>query len=287
MMAAFDWSFGGFAFGNGANGIWAETWTGLNALPGVRTSDQDRPNDHGQYPGRDLAAGRTITLGLWVRPDAGSTLAARMAALDAAFTMSDIELPLVFEFPGLAARRIMARCRRAEIPGNNAMALAAVDGVGEVELAAEFYATDPRIYSDTLHTTAISLPTAVGGLTFDVTGNWAFGSVGTGGSAIITNAGLFPAPWVAVIAGPVTDPVIEHVGLSRQLRFTGEIAAGEFLVVDSKAKSALLNGTSSRYSWLTKTQWFDLSAGDSQINYRAASGSGAMSWSWRDAWIKT
>lgn len=287
-MAAFDWSFAGFAFGNAANGIEIEKWSGLNALPALRTSDQDRPNAHGQYPGRDLAGGRTVTMDLWIRATPSVTLAARLDAADAAFTISDDEQPFIFELPGVTgARRLWARCRRADVAGGNQFALAGVDNAGEVLMSVELHATDPRIYSDTLHSTSITLPTAVGGLTFNATANFSFGSVGTGGSAIVDNAGRFDAPWVAVIPGPVTDPTIEHVGLSRQLRFTGEIVAGEFLVIDSAAKSVLLNGTASRYGWLTKAQWFDLPAGASQINFRAAAGSGVMQWSWRDAWIKT
>jgi len=111
-----------------------------------------------------------------------------------------------------------------------------------------------------------------------------FGSAGTGGSISVTNSGNFPAPWVATIIGPVTNPVLTCNGQS--VTFNGTVNAGETLVVDSLGRSVLLNGTASRYSWVAATsQWFELPVGVSSVNFGATSGTGTCNFSYRSTWL--
>ena len=91
---------------------------------------------------------------------------------------------------------------------------------------------------------------------------------------------------MVTFTGPVVSPTIEHTGQSRRLEFTGTLAAGETLVVDSLARTVLLNGTSSRYSWLTSlSQWFTLEPGANNLRYTAASGTGTCQVDFRSAWM--
>jgi hypothetical protein len=81
------------------------------------------------------------------------------------------------------------------------------------------------------------------------------------------------------------NPSITHQEQGLTLLFNITLAAGDFLVVDSGARSVLLGGTASRYSTLAQPNWFDLSPLTSNtIRFNAASGAGTLTFSYRNAW---
>jgi phage-related protein len=81
------------------------------------------------------------------------------------------------------------------------------------------------------------------------------------------------------------NPSITHQELGLTLAFNITIAAGDYLLVDSNARTVLLNGTASRYSTLVQPNWFDLSPLTSNtIRFNGASGAGTMTFSYRNAW---
>ena len=114
----------------------------------------------------------------------------------------------------------------------------------------------------------------------------AFSGTASGGQVVATNDGEFGAPWTAVISGPVTTPRIENVTTGATLTFNGTLGTGETLTISSLDRTVLLNGTASRYSWLTAgSSWFDLPAGSSTVRFAGVSGSGSMDLSFRSVWI--
>lgn len=279
-VTTWQWSYNGLTFGDFTN-IDVVSAEGLG-LPDVRSSDSIRAYGHGEFPGLDLAAGRTVVLELEGMSATDADQATQLASFQSAFTILTTESPLVWQFPGEAAKRINCRPRRRAFKADMPLAVGRL-----VRLLVELHATDPRIYADTASTLAISFPTGAGtGITFNATANFSFGSATTGGTGIATNDGAVASPWVCVLAGPLTDPRLTNVTADRTLSLTGTIAAGETLVIDSGARTALLNGTSSRYSWIdTTAKWWDLAPGANSLRFTGASGSGTATFTWRSAWL--
>ncbi|RMH71870.1 MAG: hypothetical protein D6683_14265 [Actinomyces sp.] len=281
--ADFQLSFGGVDMGDGTDYDVVDI-DGLG-VPGVRSSDVETLRRHGLHPGDDFVGGRVVTVTLEVDGGAdAATLTSRMATLAAALRPGQDESALVFQLPGVAGggrRRLLVRPRRVAVPVN----LQRVYGLPEV--VAQFAATDPRIYDDTQSTDSTSLPTSGTGLTWPLTWPLNWGAVGTSGSIFATNAGNFEAPVTIRLDGPVTNPRIENVTVGRTIELDITLNAGEYLEIDTQARTVLLGGTASRYSSLTTTsQWWDLAPGTNEVRFRASTPTAAtMTLTWRSAWL--
>lgn len=264
---------------------------GLAGLPELRTSDRTRLRRHGLLPGDDFAAGRTITLDVAVQIGGSAAFQAAMDALTQAFTLTEsggaLE-PLTVQMPGVAGGgvcRMLARVRKVALPVDelwNPVDLPEAYAIASIMLDCP----DPRIYDDTLSSVATTLPTAGGGLTFNATFNLLFGAVSTGGSIFAANLGTFPTPPTYRIDGPCTNPSIENVTSGQRLELTITLGSGEFLDIDTDARTVLLGGTASRYSTLTRADWFDLPPGTTELKFRAVTGTSAqLTATWRSAWL--
>ena len=110
-------------------------------------------------------------------------------------------------------------------------------------------------------------------------------TVATGGTLDATNSGTIETPYVIVFTGPLVAPSLEHVVQAKILSFSGTLAAGETLVVDSQSKTVMLNGTASRYVWLISPNWFKLLPGANGLRFAGGSGSGSVQISYRNAWL--
>lgn len=281
-MTQWAYTFGGATWGAGTS-IQVMSTEGLG-LPDLRIGDDPRASQHGTYVADDWSNGRTITFDL-LTGGAGITSSTQLestwATLLTACVASKTESPLTLEVPGQGARQINVRCRRREV------SVDAEYAVGVAEMFVEFYASDPRIYSQTLTQVSTSFPTATGGLTFAALAPFVFGTGGTSGTLDCTNSGTFETPYVVVFNGPLVAPSLEHVVQGKILNLSGAtLAAGETLVLDSSSRTVLLNGTASRYSWLTAaSQWFTLSPGANGLRFSGGSGSGSVQVSYRNAWL--
>ena len=272
-MQPFQFTFNGVSWGDGTD-FDVYDISGLD-MPGLRTADLARAQAHGTHPSRDWLGGRTISMSI-----EADSMTTDWESLLAGLITTVEELPLTFQIPGQSARRVYARCRR------RAFVIGEEFSLGAGTLAVEFYASDPRQYDDTLSSLSTGLPTLSGGLTFPATAPFVFGSPGTGGGLAAANAGSFEAPWVVVFNGPLVAPSITHTAQSRTLLAAGaDLASGETLVLDGQAKTALLNGTASRYSWLSNPQWFTLEPGANNLQFTAASGTGTCDIRYRSAYL--
>lgn len=95
------------------------------------------------------------------------------------------------------------------------------------------------------------------------------------GSVLVVNPGNAPASPVLELYGPATDPVIANVTTGKVLAFAGlEVAAGDFLEIDTAEKTILLNGipSASRYGFVdfAVSSWWDLEPGDNLVRYYPA-----------------
>ena len=274
-------SFNGITLGvapypiSGIEGLW-ET-------PDVRTSDVLRARAHGMWPGVDLLGGRSIQATIEVAAGDlnGPVLGALASSLRAA---TDDESPLLVRVDGLAGGRQLvtnARVRRLALP---------VDieryQFGHPQGFVEWWATDPRLYDSNV----VTLTTIIGaqsniGLEFDAEFDVEFGGQIPSGIVTANNLGTFPAPWVANLRGPLTNPRVENITTGQSLRFQGVIGSGETITIESLTRSVTVNGAS-RYSFLVPSStWFDLAPGATQLRLAASSGDSTGSLSFRSAWI--
>jgi len=278
-----DWelTWNGATVGGVGNAYELVEIVGLHENPDIRTGDQDRARAHGQWSNVDYLSGRTVQATIDIHGVHPSPV---WQAFSQAFVMGQpAEQTLAFQIPGVAAgvtAQVGAKVRRLSLPADRSYSL------GMATATVEWHCTDPRIYSSTLTTLTTSQAVSSGGLSFPAVAPLAFAGSASGGQVTATNAGEFPAPWVATISGPVTDPRIENVTTGQTVAFTGTVNSGETLVISSLDRTVLLNGTASRYSWLVGTsRWFDLAAGDNTVRFAGTSGTGSMSFAFRSVWI--
>jgi hypothetical protein len=249
--------------------------------PEVRTSESLRTGRDGLVPGQRLLGGRTIPLELvvigWNQTGFGS-------ALDALRNLSatqDVELRL--RLNGIAGGntvRTLVHIRRDEIPLESEYTSYAVPA------ALELRATDPRLYSDGLTTVTLLSTSVTGGLSFPWTFPITFGGAGNAGAGNIVNAGNFLAPVSVEIHGPITKPRLRNETTNQEIFYNGDLAAGEWLAIDTEARTVLLQGTANRYWLLGATQWWGLVPGTNQIRFSGATSAGALAHiTYRSAWL--
>ena len=279
-MADWEITFNGLTIGPRPYGI--TRLTGFHEAPDVRTADQNRARQHGQWSSPDFLGGRTVQASIIVLSKHPSSTV--WQALSQALVAGQAtESTLTATLPGVAygnTIQVNARVRKLSLP----IDLDYTIGTGRAEV--EWHCTDPRIYSSTLTTLTTTQATSSGGLLLPALAPLAFIGTATGGQVVATNSGEFDAPWTAVISGPVTNPRIENVTTGQTISFTGELGEGDTLTISSLDRTVLLNNTTSRYSWLTAgSSWFDLPAGDTTVRFAGASGSGSIDLSFRSVWI--
>lgn len=271
---SWQWELNGLLMGAGT--VYEVQTFDVWAAPDLRQGESARAQQHGLYPGTDWLGGRFAKLKVTVKPTSPAA--------------------------DIAARQVLAAAWKPPTSGTSQLVWQEADGVkytlfgkprladtrGEYRMPSEcrFIATDPRIYANTQSTASTGLATSTGGLSFAASAPFVFGTSGSGSTMACTNAGTFAAPWTATFAGPLVAPTLTHVSSGKTLILSGaSLAAGDSLVVDSAAKTILLNGTASRYSWLAAgSQWFDLEPGANSVNLTGASGAGTVTMTWRSAW---
>lgn len=257
---------------------------GLLDLPAVRSADQILLRRHGAHAGDDFADVRQIVLTYELFGETDAELAGLVAQLQAAFRPGGVEEPLVFQLPGVAGgakAQVWCRPRRRQLP---------IDLTFHRRLPVaviELVATDPLLYSAVEQTGSTSLPSASGGHAWPASWPWAWGAVSTGGTIIAINDGAFDADVSFRLDGPVTNPRIESLTAGRTIAWNGTLDVGEFLVLDTKSRTVLLNGTASRYADLdSSSRWFTLAPGSNELAFRASTPSVALlSAAWRSAWL--
>ena len=271
----------GLTIGAGTTYRWVSWPEGLVETPSIRLSDRPNAGDHGIIAGRDLMEGRPVSFEVWVLGPTRAEAEANSMLLLEAFAPSELDTTLDVRLTGTPSEyRLYGRTRGCVGKLGRFVA-------GKLIIRCEFMATDPRLYSTTALSATTGLSTAVGGLAFPAVAPFVFGSGGTGSSMSCPNDGTLPTPWVATFTGPLVAPQLVHSGSGDDINLSGaSIVAGETIVVDSAAKTVLLNGTTSRYNWLASVpNWFSLEPGVNTVTLLGASGSGSVSIAWRSAWI--
>lgn len=113
-----------------------------------------------------------------------------------------------------------------------------------------------------------------------------WGLSGVQGSMTLTNNGNLPVWPVFTISGPVLQPSLTEPTTGRQLLYSGTVAAGQTLVIDTSpdSRSVKLDGVD-RFGFLLSAQWMPIPP-RSQITLQfGGSGVGTAVGSWQDAYV--
>lgn len=149
--------------------------------------------------------------------------------------------------------------------------LVLTDGSPWIKWQAQFRASDPRVYSQTLSTsTGAALAAAAGGKTYTYTYSRGY-NPSSGGEVSYTNSGSVPSPPIIRIYGFCTSPRVVITDDTR-LVFTGEVATGDYLEIDCAARTVKLNGTTSRLNLLdpVASSFFSLPPGTGTVQMLAS-----------------
>lgn len=250
-----------------------ESFTPLAAFE-VRSDDIDLPGSHGTLAGRDLAGGRRVPISLVILGDSKAHALELLRTLQAAWRPRDADVDLLWREAGA---QYLLRGRPRLVDPDLALLAQAV-----IRVTLRFQATDPFIYSPTEHLTGAIAPTPSVGRTYPRTYPWRYGARGAGGNMNVANNGTAPAPWRAVVGGPCSEPRL--ISPDGAIAYGGQLLDGETLLIDSRDRSVLLQGTASRYALLTEFRWFDLPPGETEVLFSTADGQGGVFLSWRDTW---
>lgn len=225
--------------------------------------------NHGSWSGVEWAAEVVVPMTIRVRgasSDVASWLAAHQT-LTAAFapvgeSAADAELRFM-----LGGTEFLMRGRPRMVEPD----LTLINSGKSITQAA-FVALDPFIYAGT-ETVAgpTGLPTFSGGLTVPVTAPFTVSGVLASGFLNLTNTGTAETPLSIRIDGPVQEPSVtlqRTDGITQALRFGFDLETGQWLDIDTGARTVMLNGASSRRGQ-TAGDFPILPAGTHVLQFRA------------------
>lgn len=238
---------------------------GLRDATAIQTGDQFLPRLDGAAPGMNTLGERVLELQFQAfNPTVPleTVLAQLTAAFQPTGAPSALQL-LQFYLPGWAtARQVSGRTTKGAIPIDHDYQY----NTPSVQI--EFTCPDPLIYDTLLQSASTGLPSPTAGLTFPVTFPATFGA-SAGGSFQLTNTGNYVAPLVFTVTGPCTNPIVT-LG-SQMLGFTVTLAATDTLVIDTGARTAILDGSASRTNTIMQgSSWLGLPVGTSSFGFQSA-----------------
>lgn len=206
-------------------------------------ADQGGPRawNHGSWSGAEWGNDRVVPLRLHVQADGVASWVAAHQQLAAAFApVGDHteQVPLRFVLGG-TEYVLFGRPRMVEPD-------VALIGTGQSHTRCAFVAQDPRIYAGTESTVGpVGLTQFAGGLLVPFTVPFTVGGTLSGGIVTLTNAGTTDTGVTLRVDGPAPNPrlVLQAPnGSTQTLSFDLAIGVGQWLDIDSVARTALLNG---------------------------------------------
>ncbi|MEU2562426.1 phage tail protein [Streptomyces longispororuber] len=251
----------------------AEGLTGWEELPGLESSDANRPAGHGGWPGTQWAQPRTVTAQLWLAPDPDGgpdAVLAALRALRSATAVRDEEEWLAVRLHGetLAVR---ARVTQRVVPTDRQFLASRL-----AKVTVQWKAMDPRRYASDARRAAVGLPRAEPGLSWPLTWPLTWGTPGASGDLTVENAGSAATPVLIAFTGPCLTPRLANHRDGTWLEYGIELTRGDVLEVDTAEGTVLFNGTASRRHLATvgsvPEELFTLAPGPSRLSFRAASG---------------
>lgn len=286
LVSDFQWELNGLLMGDGTAYNFKQV-DGLD-LPPMRTSDVPRSSDHGAWRGLNLSSERTITATVDVGPETtNAAFEADRLTLAAIMVPTQTEVPLAFMRGGV---KYLVNVR----PTRFAMSQTKEYMFRLPSAVLELVASDPRIYALAQQTASTTISVATGGLSTVFTTVLATSGSSASGSVNVTNTGTFGSRPVITLTGPssgvLNTPQVTDITQGAYLSFPSlTLSPGDSLVIDTDARSIVLNGTASRRGSLgAGSTWFELPPGVAQtIAFTGgdSSGTSTMSIAWRNAYL--
>ncbi|MGV9883534.1 phage distal tail protein [Streptomyces sp. NPDC003006] len=265
----------------------AEGLTGWEELPGLESSDANRPAGHGGWPGTQWAQPRTVTAQLWLAPDPDGGPEAALAALRAlrsATAIRDEEEWLAVRLYG-ETLAVKARITQRVVPTDRQFLASRL-----AKVTLQWKAMDPRRYESVARRATIGLPRREPGLTWPLTWPLKWGTPGAIGEATVENTGSAPTHPLITFTGPCVGPRLANHDDGTWLEYRLPLSPGDVLEVDTAEGSVVLNGTASRRHTAVvgsvPEELFTLAPGASRLSFRAESGDVALASAtvaWRSA----
>lgn len=257
-------------------------------LPPMRHSNVDRSSDHGAWEGLDLLSERTVTATIDIGPEAtAAAFETDRMALAAIMVPRTSDIPLAFMRGGV---KYLVNVR----PSRFAMSQTTDYMFRLAPAAIELIAADPRIYALAQQSATTTISVSTGGLSTVLTTVLLTAGTSASGTVSVTNAGSFGARPVITITGPSSGALngfrITNTTQSAFLDFPSLVLSpGDSLVIDTDAKSVVLNGQASRRGSLgAGSTWFELTPGVVQsitLTGADSSNTSLMSVAWRNAYL--
>lgn len=254
--------------------------SGLVSTGPPRSSRVVRPNAHGGINRTRYTDGTVIDLSL----EAISPVSVE-AAFGTYRTMIkpmietlDYDAPALLKWTedvsGLALQKLVKLESDLDPPLDNDAAM--------LQWQAQFFAEDPRAYSQTLtKESSDALAPAGGGMVFSFGFPFTF-STSSGGTVSVMNSGKRKTPAVFRINGYCLNPQIVNLDTGERIILgkdsaAAEVPAGSYFELDVAARTVKLNGTTSVRNLLdsANTTWWELPPNLTNLQLQAADSSGA------------
>jgi hypothetical protein len=242
------------------------TIQGLDSAP-FRTTVRDREGTDGAFVDAEYAQARTIVLQGVLYDDCDHT-ELTLDQLKGEYQPSRVPLPFHFRLPGIGERMVWV------IPQGLRYDLTQLRRLGLCEVSITLIAGDPRIYAAFETTRELVLSDTIQtGFGFPLAFDFGFGGItGVADPGFVVNLGNRSTPVRMLVHGPIHNPHIVNETVGRQMVFDLDIATGEWLEIDSAARTIRTsNGENRRYA-LRAPAWFDLVPGDNVIRLQSEGG---------------
>lgn len=238
------------------------TLLGWDELPDARLDAPVRPQAHGRFDTAVWADERIITLsGQIVSQDRDALLQELQDVMWWPSGLSSAEDLVVTR----AGRELTGFARLTAFKTPTTVNWS----VGEVPFVIEWRCRDPLRYGPPESVSTL-FPTLRGGLEYDLytdgegtdLGYLDYGDASDTGLVVLSNDGTADSWPVFQVEGPVDGSGfdIAVVGTDQRIRFSGPVASGSSLVIDSSSGTAVIDGVADRGGQLTQRDWFPVPA---------------------------
>lgn len=233
--------YNGYVLGDDATTFMVNL-TGWEDLPPIDSSNTLKPASYGAWAGKKLPGQRILTWSGRFAPEDYSNWATLLDVLKRAFTIpvADEELTIAVRTRNDIKVVFGAVTQRA-IPMDYTYSYFGAN------ITIQFECSDPRKYSLGEITKFISMPAdTTDGLDYPLVYPLDYGVAALISDLNITNEGDAPSPVLLNFQGPAKNPVLVNSTTGAQLGFNLTIADGEYLQVNTRTGTVLLNGTADR-----------------------------------------
>lgn len=254
--------------------------SGIDDLPDVRNQDVAKSDAHGDYTGPDYVGPRVVQISLNLIADDPDSL--RQMILDLRRATQPGQQPDDLQLLDWGVS-VSGKVRKRSVPYD-------AEQLWRTGTAAiEWYCADPYLYGLTEQSASTVAYSPAAGRTYPRVFPFTYGDAGSAGTVWATNNGDSPAYPVLRLDGPVANPSVEEPDLGALLILDATLNAGEYVLIDTRSRAVLFNGTTPRRDFVRGgSTWPLLLPGANQLTYRGSALPGApgqtslLTVTWRD-----